>query len=384
MTNWVVKNGVLAFSGPTYAADGSASAPSIAFASDTNTGFFWESADLFGWTNAGTQRGRIHSDGLIFHASNYLAWGSSGVTSTDLFLFRDAANTLAQRNGTNAQLFRIYNTYANAGTDFERAGLYWQSNSFIVGTSAGGTGSARQMIFETGGSSRWLIGTSGHFLAGTDNTYDIGASEATRPRNLYVAQQGTFGSNVEVAAAGYLAPSGRTKITAPSDGVMLLSNNAVTDFSRLQFGGTTSSFPALKRNSTQIDVRLADDSAGAGLSAASFLVNASGTPFIRSTAPTISSGFGTSPSIVASNGTAAFTINVGTGGSASTGVIGLPAATTGWCVTCQNTSANTATVFITKQTAFTTTTATIGNYDAAGAAAAWTASNVLVCKAMAF
>ena len=105
--------------------------------------------------------------------------------------------------------------------------------------------------------------------------------------------------------------------------------------------------------------------------------------FIR-TAPTISSGFGTSPSVVASNGTAAFTINVGTGGTASSGVIGLPAATTGWAVSCDNTSTNTATVFKTKQTAFTTTTATIGNYDAAGVAAAWVASNVLVCHAAAF
>lgn len=102
------------------------------------------------------------------------------------------------------------------------------------------------------------------------------------------------------------------------------------------------------------------------------------------TAPTISSGFGTSPSIAASNGTAAFTINVGTGGAATTGVIGLPTATTGWKVDCWNTTANTATVFLTKQTGFTTTTATIGNYDAAGAAAAWTASNVLVCSARGF
>ena len=105
---------------------------------------------------------------------------------------------------------------------------------------------------------------------------------------------------------------------------------------------------------------------------------------LSTTAPTISSGFGTTPSIAASNGTAAFTINVGTGGVATTGVIGLPAATTGWALQCMNTSTNTATVFLTKQTATTTTTATIGNYDAAGAAAAWVASNILVCSAIAF
>lgn len=102
------------------------------------------------------------------------------------------------------------------------------------------------------------------------------------------------------------------------------------------------------------------------------------------TAPTISSGFGTSPSIVASNGTAAFTINVGTGGTANSGVIALPTATTGWAVACADVTTQSATVYLTKQTAFSTTTATIGNFDAAGAAAAWVASNILVCQATAF
>jgi hypothetical protein len=47
---------------------------------------------------------------------------------------------------------------------------------------------------------------------------------------------------------------------APSDGVFLFQNRAQTDFSRLMFGGTTTSFPALKRSSATIQVRLADDS----------------------------------------------------------------------------------------------------------------------------
>ena len=102
------------------------------------------------------------------------------------------------------------------------------------------------------------------------------------------------------------------------------------------------------------------------------------------TAPTISSGFGTSPSVVASNGTAAFTINVGTGGTANSGVIALPTASTGWRVACDDVTTQSSTVFLTKQTATSTTTATVGNFDAAGAAAAWVASNILVCNATAY
>lgn len=126
---------------------------------------------------------------------------------------------------------------------------------------------------------------------------------------------------------------------------------------------------------------------------ASSLVNVSGriaatsyqavTVVSLNTAPTISSGFGTTPSIVAHNGTAVFRLNVGTGGSASSGVIGLPTSATGWACHAENITTNNATQFVTKQTATSTTTATIGNYDAAGSAAAWAASdNLLVqCKA---
>jgi hypothetical protein len=49
-------------------------------------------------------------------------------------------------------------------------------------------------------------------------------------------------------------------MAASSDGVFLFRNNAGTDFSRLQFGGTTSSFPALQRNGAQLEVVLADSS----------------------------------------------------------------------------------------------------------------------------
>jgi hypothetical protein len=52
---------------------------------------------------------------------------------------------------------------------------------------------------------------------------------------------------------GFIQPSGA--------GIFRLVNLAGTDFDRLQFGGTTSSFPALKRNSTALETKLADDSA---------------------------------------------------------------------------------------------------------------------------
>lgn len=58
---------------------------------------------------------------------------------------------------------------------------------------------------------------------------------------------GTFGVN-----RGY--------IRAESNGVFTLSNAAENDFGRLNYGLATSSFPALKRSTTILQARLADDS----------------------------------------------------------------------------------------------------------------------------
>lgn len=95
---------------------------------------------------------------------------------------------------------------------------------------------------------------------------------------------------------------------------------------------------------------------------------------LNMTAPTISSGFGTTPSIVAGSTAFSFRVNVGTGGAATSGVVGVPAATTGWNCQVQDMTNNVAT----RQTASTTNTITFT------AAAAWTASDILVATCVAF
>lgn len=77
----------------------------------------------------------------------------------------------------------------------------------------------------------------------------------------------TASGNVGSGASQLLYFSGRSILAAPSDGVIRLTNNAQTDFTRLQFGGTTNSFPAIKRNGVAFNFRLADDSADASIAA---------------------------------------------------------------------------------------------------------------------
>ena len=80
----------------------------------------------------------------------------------------------------------------------------------------------------------------------------------------------TAGGNVNAGVTQDLGWSTRSTMTSPASGVIALYNNAQTDFNRLQFGGTTSSFPSIQRSTTKLFFRLADDSAGATVRAGGY------------------------------------------------------------------------------------------------------------------
>lgn len=101
---------------------------------------------------------------------------AAGVTfgwSTDLFLARDAANTLAIRNSTNAQTFNVYNTYTDA-SNYERVAVKFASNVAKLVFEKAGTGTVRTLEIQSGydgplvhsGSNVWEVAnTSSSFPA---------------------------------------------------------------------------------------------------------------------------------------------------------------------------------------------------------------------------
>jgi len=86
----------------------------------------------------------VNSNGGSIGSSKYLAWRTTDNASAgfDVYLYRDAAATLALRNSTNAQTFNIYNTYTDA-SNYERFGIVWSGNRVTLDTAEAGTGSAR-------------------------------------------------------------------------------------------------------------------------------------------------------------------------------------------------------------------------------------------------
>lgn len=211
---------------------------------------------------------RTNNDVQIWNGA-YYGWSSTtGATGTgDVKLYRDAANTLALRNGTAAQTFSVYGTYTDA-SNYEKLSIQKNNGRFEIGAFSSGTGANLSIHFLTGGgggTTRWSVSANGDFLASTDNTYDIGANGATRPRDLYLGRNFQASGYALAGSTAALGWAGGSGMFNTSDGVIRLSNNAGTDFSRLQFGGTTSSFPALKRNTNYLEVKLADDSGYANI-----------------------------------------------------------------------------------------------------------------------
>jgi hypothetical protein len=102
-------------------------------------------------------------------ANNMSYTWSSGldpsVSSPDLFIYRDAAQTLAQRNAGNAQTFRIYESFTDA-SNYTRGKLEWASNVFRIGTEKAGTGSARALELQTDGTTRMSISAAGAVTIG--------------------------------------------------------------------------------------------------------------------------------------------------------------------------------------------------------------------------
>lgn len=190
--------------------------------------------------------------GLAIGSSSADAGGGTGNCAWLFGAGEEANHTLAQRNGANAQAFRLYNTFTSA-TNFERANFFWDSNVLKIGTekgSAGGT--ARALEFQTDGTTRLTIGTTGAFNFG-------GVS-------VSFASVVNFGNFRGAIGPGLLNGANAAIVSASGKSLEIVSDNTsgrgiiiATSTGNVQFGGTTDAFPALKRSSTTLQVRLADD-----------------------------------------------------------------------------------------------------------------------------
>lgn len=223
-------------------------------AGTTGGAFFYDAAGTFSiysapkseYTNntlgtTGTARFNISTTGNVTIGST---------TSISQF-----AIPIAPTASANYGLFSMSNTTtAFDGTTTGKAVLA-ATGTYIAVNSVGSV-AYNYLDFQKNGVSKYKVDS-----AGSVNTTGNLTITGNFSGNVCTATGGS-----KIGAAQDLTWLTRSAIQAPSAGVLLLTDApAYTSFNRLQFGGQTSSFPALKRSTTTIQVRLADDSGNANL-----------------------------------------------------------------------------------------------------------------------
>lgn len=149
---------------------------------------------------------------------------------------------------TNFPHFFIQPSNASAATT-------WDTNGTFFGINTAATFLGKVIDIKANGSSTSAMTlTSGGVMTTNGGITAQGTVQGTS----------VVGTNsVNTNSGGQIGWSTRSLMLSPADGIIELVNNAQTGFTRLDFGGTTSSFPAIKRNSAALNFRLADDSADA-------------------------------------------------------------------------------------------------------------------------
>lgn len=341
--------------GTLFAGGGSAAAPSIAFASDPDTGFYKVAGNQLHFAAGGVAQLRFYNPGTIQSVSGGGFLQLDGAGAASLTASGTNQNITLTPSGTGTVVVSASitptaggrNIGAGPGSTQRFATVYAEiinSGSTAFGLQLG-TGAAQPITFNAGASFTeqarmtdtgiWLFGTAtnssngrlqlathttsaggigfgtdvsvfrpvagGLRISGTQTSFGIetftagyvglnndsagGSSlrlysdgtlrlrtNSADALTLDTFQNATFGSAVSCAATQSFNIGNRGGIFASADGVFRFQNNAGTDFSRLQFGGTTSSFPALRRNTTVLEAVLADSSDFANFTAKEFSV----------------------------------------------------------------------------------------------------------------
>ena len=158
-------------------------------------------------------------------------------TSGTLGAINISASYIAGAGSALYQPLRIAYTINNSGAQTGTA-----TGIFLNATETALNGMGHNLMdLQVGGVSRFRVSNGGIIVSSSNISTTAGS--------IY-------------AANGYsIGWSGGSQFSSSTDGIINLLNSGFNNFNRLNFGGTTNAFPAIKRNGAAIDFRLADDSA---------------------------------------------------------------------------------------------------------------------------
>ncbi len=208
------------------------------------------------------------SSALTTNSAGTVACGAlSGSTN---FLTNSSANTFLN-TGTNLQAPVFQATSTTASSSIVTAlgvGTTSAPSVLTIGTST--LGSLTTPIAVWIGNRGLASGSSGGTYIGLNappsfagNYIDLQNTDTSQFSVRYDGAVNMRGG-LSIAAGNIFGFSGRSTLTSASDGTFEFINSAQTDFTRLQFGGTSSSFPGLAKTASGpgLAIQLADGTNG--------------------------------------------------------------------------------------------------------------------------
>lgn len=167
-----------------------------------------------------------------------ITYAAPDVATRQLFLGVTGAQTgyiiLATAVGGGARVGTIWCDDTNGGIHMNTTG-----NSYPIELNG------NEVRLWPGATSGWTVNSSRHLMASVDNSYDIGAAAATRPRTVYAATSfvaGSAGWTMSATAATGLTAQGNARF---AHGTSALATNATEGFFHLQScAGTPTGVPA--------------------------------------------------------------------------------------------------------------------------------------------
>lgn len=289
--------------------------------------------------------GMTPTEALSITGNAYMT-GALGIGSMNTLLAEDASHTLGMRNGANKQALKIYGTYTDAA-NYTRLSLgrdAFGTASVIVVEQAGsgstdplylGTSGASAINFITSNNVRFILTSTGHLLA-NNNTPDIGNVASGRMGNIYSTVfvctsdvSDTAIMSVEQHDAGTTAAlirgrksrgtvSSPTVITTGDEGLVIGADYYVGATNTYQRGSLIKQVSAgvIADSATGVAGMMKFLAAKVGIEPAEILrINGVVQHTVHvGTAPTITAGGGTGPTIAGTD--ECFSVTIGTGGIA--------------------------------------------------------------------
>lgn len=255
-------------------ADGTVSAPCYSWINDLDSGWYRIGANNIGLALNGIKQVDYSISSITFTPTitvpSITFLGGQVLTGT-------TANVTTLSNSTADQLF-VLGLPSSLYPGFKRSTVaihvrlgddsnYSQMRMSAVETGDGSVSNPTLRFYNnsTTGFYRNASGNIGATIAGVLGV-TISPGTLTAPNSVIIPNDS---SGIVLGTSG-----NRSNIIGGGDGIIRLYNEAATGFNRIQFGGTTNSFPSLKRSGSGLVSRLADDSANADFTAATIIATA--------------------------------------------------------------------------------------------------------------